>query len=91
MFQPEVLFLDEPTANLDPASTAAIESAVLGVRRSGTKVIFVSHDLGQAQRLADDVVFLHRGKLQEHSSAAVFFNSPESDAARSYLAGDLVL
>ena len=91
VFQPEVLFLDEPTANLDPASTAAIESAVLDVRRSGTKIIFVSHDLGQAQRLADDVVFLHRGKLQEHSSAAVFFNSPESDAARSYLAGDLVL
>ncbi|MEJ2160605.1 MAG: ATP-binding cassette domain-containing protein [Chromatiales bacterium] len=78
VFQPEVL-------------TAAIESAVLGVRRSGTKIIFVSHDLGQAQRLADDVVFLHRGKLQEHSSAAVFFKSPESDAAGSYLAGDLVL
>lgn len=91
VFQPEVLFLDEPTANLDPASTAAIESVVLGVRRRGTKVIFVSHDLGQAHRLADDVVFLHRGRLHEHSSAGVFFSSPVSDAARSYLGGELLL
>ncbi len=91
VLRPEVLFLDEPTANLDPASTAAIESVVLGVRRGGTKVIFVSHDVGQAQRLADDVVFLHRGRLHEHSSADVFFSSPVSDAARSYLGGELLL
>ncbi len=91
VFRPEVLFLDEPTANLDPASTATIESVVLGARRCGTKVIFVSHDVGQAQRLADDVVFLHSGRLQEHSNAGVFFNSPASDAARSFLAGDLLL
>ena len=87
---PEVLFLDEPTANLDPASTAAIEATVRGVSRAGTKVVFVTHDLAQARRLADDVVFLERGKVAEHRPASAFFDRPESAPARDYLAGRLV-
>jgi len=88
--EPEVLFLDEPTAHLDPASTAAIESIVLDTKRRGTKVIFVSHDLGQAHRLADDVVFLHRGRMHEHSPASSFFQRPRSDAACAFLNGKLI-
>ncbi len=88
---PEVLLMDEPTASLDPASTATIESLVAEARRAGTKVIFVTHDIGQARRLADDVVFLHRGRLMEHTAASTFFANPVSDAARNYLAGRLVL
>lgn len=88
---PEVLFLDEPTASLDPAATAAIEVVVQKAQTNGTKVIFVTHDLGQARRLADDVVFLDRGRLIEHSPAACFFNRPQAEVARDYLAGRLVV
>jgi tungstate transport system ATP-binding protein len=88
---PQVLFMDEPTASLDPASTAAIESIVRRVHERGTKIIFVTHDLGQARRLADDVVFLNRGRLIEHTPAPRFFDDPDSGAARDYLDGRLIL
>ena len=88
---PQVLFLDEPTASLDPASTAAIENVVKAAHQRGTKIIFVTHDCGQAQRLADDVVFLDRGRLTEHTRADRFFRKPISTAARDYLAGRLIL
>ncbi|MCG6863404.1 MAG: ATP-binding cassette domain-containing protein [Chromatiaceae bacterium] len=88
---PRVLFLDEPSASLDPASTAAIEVAVKRACEHGTKIVFVTHDLGQAHRLADDVVFLHRGRLMEHTPAQHFFEDPVSRAARDYLAGRLIL
>lgn len=88
---PQVLFLDEPTASLDPASTAAIEAIVLRAHQRGTKVIFVTHDLGQARRLADDVVFLSQGRLIEHTPARRFFDDPLSETARDYLAGRLIL
>jgi tungstate transport system ATP-binding protein len=86
---PQVLFLDEPTANLDPASTAAIEATVRQVSATGTKVVFVTHDLAQARRLADDVVFLERGRVAEHRPAPSFFERPDSAPARDYLDGRL--
>lgn len=88
---PRILFLDEPTASLDPASTAAIEAIVTRAYQRGTKIIFVTHDIGQARRLADDVVFLNKGRLAEHSSAQSFFDRPSSQAAMDYLRGRLVL
>lgn len=91
VLEPKVLFLDEPTASLDPAATAAIETIAQTAHEGGTKIVFVSHDPGQAKRLADDVIFLQHGKLAEHTSAQQFFNTPESNAARDYLAGRLVL
>jgi tungstate transport system ATP-binding protein len=89
--EPQVLFLDEPTASLDPASTAAIENIVRKARERGTKILFITHDLGQARRLADEIVFLDRGQLAEHTPANRFFDNPASGAARDYLAGRLVL
>ena len=89
--EPEVLFLDEPTASLDPASTAAIEGIVKNAHARSTKIIFVTHDIGQARRLADDVIFLDGGRLAEHTPADQFFENPASEAARDYLAGRLVL
>ena len=89
--KPRVLFLDEPTASLDPASTAAIESIVQSAAERGTKVLFVTHDIGQARRLADDIVFLSQGRLVEHTSAPHFFEQPSSQAAIDYLAGKLIL
>ena len=89
--EPTVLFLDEPTASLDPASTKLIEDLVLTTSASGTKVVFVTHDIGQAQRLADEVVFLHRGRVRERTPAENFFNRPASSEARAFLAGQLLV
>ena len=89
--EPEVLFLDEPTASLDPASVVAIEAIVQTARTRGTKIVFVTHDIGQARRLAEDVVFLHRGRLAEHRPARAFFTRPSSEAARAYLDGRILL
>jgi tungstate transport system ATP-binding protein len=86
---PEVLFLDEPTASLDPASTAAVEGMIARASEGGTKVVLVTHDIGQARRVAGEVVFLERGRVTETTKAAAFFAGPVSDAARAYLAGEL--
>jgi tungstate transport system ATP-binding protein len=88
---PEVLLLDEPTASLDPSSTLAIERLLIGAKHSGIKVIVVTHDVGQARRLAQDIIFLHHGRLIEHQPARCFFKQPESESARAFMAGDLVL
>lgn len=89
--EPEVLFLDEPTASLDPASVLAIERIVAQARDSGVRVVLVTHDIGQARRMADDVVFLHRGRVADHATAADFFAEPRCQAARDYLNGDVVV
>ncbi|MCB1521929.1 MAG: ATP-binding cassette domain-containing protein [Hyphomicrobiaceae bacterium] len=87
--EPEVLFLDEPTASLDPASVHAIEEVVRTIHADGIKVIIVTHDIGQAKRLADDVVFINRGRVAEQAAAAAFFERPATDAAQAYLEGRL--
>ena len=89
--EPEALFLDEPTASLDPASVLAIEQIVMRAHQNGTRIIFVTHDIGQAKRLADEVVFLHRGQLAEHTPAEHFFSTPTSPAAEAYLDGRILL
>lgn len=89
--EPDVLLLDEPTASLDPASVLMIEGIVKEANRRGVRIIFVTHDIGQARRLADEVVFLHRGRVAEHAGAEGFFQSPVSEAARDFLAGRIVL
>jgi tungstate transport system ATP-binding protein len=88
---PDILFLDEPASSLDPASTLAIERLVVRAARRGTKIVLVTHDLGQARRLADEVLFLHRGRVAEHRCATAFFDRPRSQAAREFVAGGLVL
>lgn len=88
--QPEVLFLDEPTASLDPASIIVIEEIVATAKAAGTKIIFVTHDIGQARRLGDEIVFLDRGRLAEHTPAERFFASPESVAGQAYVEGRLI-
>ena len=88
---PEVLFLDEPTASLDPAATKAVEDIVRAVAASGVKIVMATHDIGQARRLAGDVVFLARGQLVERADAAQFFHAPASGEAGAFLRGDLVI
>ena len=86
---PEVLFLDEPTASLDPAATQQVEALIEAISAAGTKIIMTTHDMAQARRLAADVLFLHAGRLLEHTPAARFFDAPESPEASAFLAGEL--
>lgn len=88
---PDVLLLDEPTASLDPSSILAVESMINDSYRSGTKVVLVTHDLGQAKRMADEVVFLHAGRVETHAPAAQFFADPGCDNARAFLDGKVVV
>jgi tungstate transport system ATP-binding protein len=88
---PDILFLDEPTASADPTSTGAVEDLVRRAAADGTKIVLVTHDLGQARRMADEVVFMNRGRIVERAPAAAFFQAPQSAAARAYLAGQIVL
>jgi len=87
---PEVLFLDEPTASLDPAATKAVEEIVTCTAESGVKIVMSTHDLGQARRLAGDILFLAKGRVMEHGPAAAFFAEPATSEAKCFLAGGLV-
>jgi tungstate transport system ATP-binding protein len=88
---PEVLFLDEPTASLDPAATKAIEDIVRAVSARGVKVVMATHDLGEAKRLAGEIVLLHRGRLIESGLASEFFENPHTQEARKFIAGELLV
>lgn len=87
---PQILFLDEPSSALDPSATRVIEEMIEQFTDDGITIVMTSHDLGQARRLAEDVAFLHRGRLIEHAQAAEFFAGPRTPEARAFLAGDLI-
>ena len=88
---PAVLFLDEPGASLDPAATKAIEDLIRHIAARGVKVLMATHDLGQAKRLAGDVVLLHRGRVIEHGVNAEFFANPRTPVTRKFIAGELLV
>jgi tungstate transport system ATP-binding protein len=88
--RPEVLFLDEPTASLDPAATKAIEEVIAAMHAAGTTIVMTTHDLGQARRIADRVLFLHRGRLVEDASVTEFFQQPKSPEAAAFVKGELL-
>ena len=87
--KPEVVFLDEPTASLDPAATIVIENILRGATNGGCKLIAVTQSVGQALRLADDIVFMHRGKVIEHTQRDEFLKAPKSAVARAFVEGKL--
>lgn len=88
--RPRVLFLDEPTAHLDPAATHKVEGLIGLIRQSGTRVIMVTHDIGQAKRLGGEIIFMHRGTVLETGAAAEFLVQPDTREAAAYLAGELL-
>ena len=86
---PEVLFLDEPTASLDPGATHEIERIVNAMHAAGTKIVMVTHNMGQARRLGDEVLLLHQGRLAERASTERFFRNPGTPEAAEFLYGEL--
>jgi tungstate transport system ATP-binding protein len=86
---PEVLFLDEPTASLDPTATRAVEDIIAAIHADGTKIVMTTHNLGQAKRLADEILFLHRGRLIERAPAERFFAHPATPEAAAFIKGEL--
>lgn len=90
LMRPQVLFLDEPSSSLDPSATRVIEAMIRQFSEDGITIVMSTHDLGQARRLGEEVVFLHRGQLIEHRAAADFFAGPKTPEARAFLAGDLI-
>jgi tungstate transport system ATP-binding protein len=87
--RPEVLFLDEPTANLDPSATREVEAIIGAIHRAGAKIVMTTHNLGQARRLGDEVLFLHQGRLAERSPVERFFSQPASAEAQAFIKGEL--
>ena len=83
--QPDLLFLDEPTAHLDFESIRFIETQIIAARKSGTSIVMTSHNRTQAERLAEHVIFMENGKIVEVASAKTFFSSPQTKAAKTYL------
>jgi tungstate transport system ATP-binding protein len=86
---PEVLFLDEPTANLDPGATREVETLIGQIRAGGTKIVMTTHNLGQAKRLGDEILFLSQGRLVERTPVDQFFTKPASAEADAFIRGEL--
>ncbi|MFZ1726572.1 MAG: ATP-binding cassette domain-containing protein, partial [Albidovulum sp.] len=87
---PEVLFLDEPCASLDTKSMAEIEAILTGARDAGTRIVMSTHNIGQARRLADDILFLWDGRLHEAGTRSEFFDTPKTAEAKAHINGDLL-
>jgi tungstate transport system ATP-binding protein len=89
--EPQVLFLDEPTASLDPAATKAIEDVIRAVAARGINVVMSTHDLGEARRLAGEIVLLHRGRIVDSGPSEAFFSAPRTEEGRRFIAGELLI
>jgi len=90
IIEPEILFLDEPCANLDGRATREIEAILQQVQARGTRLVMSTHDMGQARRLADDIVFMLHGSVHEQADVERFFTSPNSPEAKAFINGDIV-
>lgn len=88
--KPNLVLLDEPTANLDPNSTEQVEKIIRQFKHQGTDVIFTSHQLAQVQRLAEYIVFIDQGEIKEKGPVGPFFSNPQTQAAKRYLHQELL-
>lgn len=89
--QPDILFLDEPTTSLDPASVLAIEGMVQAASDRGVRIVFIAHDLAQARRVSDEIMLMHRGRIVEAAPTDRFFDAPESPEAAAFIAGKILI
>ena len=88
---PSILLVDEPTSTIDPNTTMLIEGLIKDQSKKGTKIIFVTHDIHQAFRLANDAIMIYQGKIVEQENVISFFENPKSDFTKNYLAGKLLV
>ncbi|MCY6382242.1 ATP-binding cassette domain-containing protein [Hoeflea prorocentri] len=88
---PDLLFLDEPTSSLDPASTQTIEAMVKDASKGGMRIVLIAHDLAQARRIGDEIIFMHRGKVVEHAPTDRFFGSPATAEANDFISGKILI
>ncbi len=89
-FKPELLLLDEPTANVDPYTTAEIEKMLIKASEYAT-IVIITHSLAQAKRLCDEAMMLHEGKIIEYGSCIKMLTEPESLETRKFVGGELLL
>lgn len=89
LLDPRILLLDEPTANLDPNSARIIENAILSRKRSDTIIVMATHNLGQAKRMADEVVHIHNGGIVETAAPKELFDNPQHEVTRKFIRGEL--
>ena len=87
--QPQLLFLDEPTASLDPTAKREVEALLAGFAADGMTLVMSTHNLGQAKRLATRVVYLEGGMVHANLPTEDFFNRPPDGPARLFLRGEL--
>ena len=88
--KPNLVLLDEPTANLDPNTTEQVEDIIRQFDRNATDVIFSSHQLAQVQRLAEYIIFIDQGEIKEKGPVGPFFLDPQTQAAKRYLHQELL-
>ncbi|MBL4907469.1 MAG: ATP-binding cassette domain-containing protein [Sneathiella sp.] len=89
--KPDILFLDEPSTNLDGASTHDIEKLILKARDDGTRIVMATHDFGQARRLSTEIFFMYHGTIHEHAKNGDFFAGPKTKEAQAFIRGDILL
>jgi tungstate transport system ATP-binding protein len=88
--KPNLVLLDEPTANLDPSTTEQVEELIRQFGQQGTNVIFSSHQLAQVQRIAEHIIFIDQGEIKEKGPVGPFFSNPQTSAAKRYLHQELL-
>ncbi len=88
--RPNLVLLDEPTANLDPNTTEQVEEIIRQFKLQGSDVIFTSHQLAQVQRLAEYIIFIDHGQIKEKGPVGPFFADPQTQAAKRYLHQELL-
>ena len=89
--KPNLVLLDEPTANLDPNTTEQVEEIIRQFKLQGSDVIFSSHQLAQVQRLAEYIIFIDQGLIKEKGPVGPFFADPQTQAAKRYLHQELLV
>ena len=89
LLNPKILLLDEPTANLDPNSAMIIEKAIVAKKRADRIIVMATHNLGQARRIADEIVHIYNGQIVEAALTGAFFENPKSDISRRFVSGEL--
>ena len=90
IIKPNILLLDEPCSNLDLNSTNIIEDLLIKASKSGIKIVLVTHDVLQTKRLANDILFVHKGEIIEHEQNLNFFSNSRSQLIKNFLKGILL-